>query len=255
LKLKFFWDEKKQEASAEYLPENHFSGQGNILHGGIQMGLLDEIMGWTSYFCFREMAVTSDLRIQFLSPAYIRGEKIKVVCQVISKKGDHVKMQASLSDHTGVTTTTAVGTYHILSSDRYQGLIDGPPRGKGSVSDSLPEELEWMEGPDQDMNWHQACEWVRLLTEAGGGWRMPSIQELTSFFSKNRPGSMATHPDLKTSGWWFWSGEKDSPLSAMGFDIIRGKADSGGRSLVSGGRVSAVRPRVRSLARDRVSSS
>jgi len=36
---------EKKEASTEYLPAKHFTGQGNILHGAIQMGLLDEIMG------------------------------------------------------------------------------------------------------------------------------------------------------------------------------------------------------------------
>ena len=49
LKLKFYWDETKQEVYTEYLPAQYFIGQGKILHGGIQMGLLDEIMGWTCY--------------------------------------------------------------------------------------------------------------------------------------------------------------------------------------------------------------
>jgi len=45
LKLNFYWDEERGEASTEYVPPRHFSGHGSILHGGIQMGLLDEIMG------------------------------------------------------------------------------------------------------------------------------------------------------------------------------------------------------------------
>ena len=49
LKLEFFWDEDKQETYTEYLPSQYFTGQGNILHGAIQMGLLDEIMGLTSH--------------------------------------------------------------------------------------------------------------------------------------------------------------------------------------------------------------
>ena len=93
LKLKFYWDEEKKEASAEYLPAKHFTGQGNILHGAIQMGLLDEIMGWTSYTCTEKMAVTSGINIKFLKPTYINREKISITCQVISKKGPKIKMQ------------------------------------------------------------------------------------------------------------------------------------------------------------------
>ena len=64
LKLKFYWDQEKKEASTEYLPVPHFVGQGKILHGAIQMGLLDEIMGWTSYVFIQKMAVTSKIPTQ-----------------------------------------------------------------------------------------------------------------------------------------------------------------------------------------------
>jgi acyl-coenzyme A thioesterase PaaI-like protein len=125
LKLKFYWDEEKKETYTEYLPAQHFAGQGNILHGAIQMGLLDEIMGWTSYAFTQEMAVTSDLNIKFLRPTYIRGEKINVTCQVTSKEGPRVNMQATLSNNEGDVCTIAIGTFHILSPNKYKDLIQG----------------------------------------------------------------------------------------------------------------------------------
>lgn len=125
LKLKFFWDEEKKETYTEYLPVQHFAGQGNILHGAIQMGLLDEIMGWNSYVFTQEMAVTSDLNIKFLYPAYIRGEKLKITCQVTSRQGLKLNMQATLSNIEGTICTIAKGTYHILPPDKYKDLIQG----------------------------------------------------------------------------------------------------------------------------------
>jgi uncharacterized protein (TIGR00369 family) len=125
LKLKFCWDEEKKETYTEYLPAQHFAGQGKILHGAIQMGLLDEIMGWASYAYTQEMAVTSDLNVKFLRPAYICGEKISAVCRITSKQGPKVNMQATLSNHEGDVCTTATGTYHILRPNRYQDLIQG----------------------------------------------------------------------------------------------------------------------------------
>ena len=125
LKLKFYWDEARKEAYTDYLPAQHFSGQGNILHGAIQMGLLDEIMGWTSFSYTQEMGVTYDMSIKFLSPVYIIGEKINVTCRVISKEGPIINMQATLSNNEGVVCTTATGAYHILPADKYKVLVQG----------------------------------------------------------------------------------------------------------------------------------
>ena len=125
LKLTFYWDKARKETYTEYLPAQHFVGQGNILHGGIQMGLLDEIMGWTSYAFTQEMAVTTGLTIKFLQPTYIRGEKINVTCRVTSKEGPEVNMEAILSNNDGDVCTTATGTFHILPANEYRDLIQG----------------------------------------------------------------------------------------------------------------------------------
>lgn len=123
LKLKFFWDQKKEETSTEYLPAKHFVGQGDILHGAIQMGLLDEIMGWTCVVFTGEMAVTSDISINFLRPIYIFGEKIQARCQAISQNGATVHLQAKLFNSKGDICTKASATFHIISSEKYEKII------------------------------------------------------------------------------------------------------------------------------------
>jgi len=125
LHLKFYWDQEKQEASAEYMPDRRFAGQGDIVHGAIQMGLLDEIMGWTSYAATQEMAVTSALNVRFLRPTYIRGEKVTLRCRVTSREGRKVNMHATLTNNQGEECTTATGTFHILPAAKYQDLIYG----------------------------------------------------------------------------------------------------------------------------------
>ena len=123
LNLKFYWDKETKESSTEYLPAQHFVGQGDILHGAIQMGLLDEIMGWTSYIFTKEMAVTTELDIKFLRPTYICGEKISVTCRVITMEGPRVNMIANLSNSHGEECTAATGTFHILPPNKYDDLI------------------------------------------------------------------------------------------------------------------------------------
>ena len=126
LKLMFYFDSAKKEVSTEYLPEQQFVGQGNILHGGIQMGILDEIMGWTSYVFTQQMAVTSDLNVKFLRPVYITGESLRISCRVISTQGQKVNMLAKLLDSDGATCTEATGFFLLLSTERYNDLIHGP---------------------------------------------------------------------------------------------------------------------------------
>ena len=89
------------------------------------MGILNEIMGWTSYIMTQGMAVTSDLNVKFFQPVYIREETIKVSCRVISKEGPKVNMLARLSNSDGNICTEATGTFHILSPCRYSDLIQG----------------------------------------------------------------------------------------------------------------------------------
>jgi acyl-coenzyme A thioesterase PaaI-like protein len=125
LKLKFYWDEERQETSTEYVPAQQYAGLGNILHGAMQTGLLDEIMGWSTFVHTHAMAVTSDLTIKFLSPVYIRGNPVTVTCRLLSKDGPKVHMQAMLTNSEGVVCTTATGTFHIVSAKRYQALVQG----------------------------------------------------------------------------------------------------------------------------------
>lgn len=256
-KLDFFWDANKQEASTEYLLPSHFFDQGSILHKGIQMGLLEEIMGWTSHIYTQKMFVISDLNLKFLHPAHIHENKINIICRVMST-GSNLKMQAEISNHMGVCTT-ATGIYHLLSPEKNKELIQDLQNKKGKkfkseisdketleippviTPDPLERNIEWILGPDRDMNWYEAREWVMALKINGGQWRMPSITELRSLFHQNGHKTIRIHSSFKTSGWWLWSGKGDGPLAALGLDILRDRVVSGGRALVSGGRIFAVR--------------
>lgn len=111
-------------------------------------------------------------------------------------------------------------------------------------ADPLGRDLEWLAGPDRDMNWYAACQWIAELgkTEPGGtgpeapGWRLPAVDEL-----KDLAGPADLSPAFPTTGWWIWSNESEGPLSALGLDLNLGRPGSGGKELDSGGRVFAVR--------------
>ena len=68
--------------------------------------------------------------------------------------------------------------------------------------------LEWKVGPDKDTNWKEARSWVQSLNLDGGGWRMPTMDELKGLY-KEGMGSHNITPFLKTTSkyLWVWSGE------------------------------------------------
>jgi len=45
--------------------------------------------------------------------------------------------------------------------------------------------LEWFVGPDKDINWKEAKNWVHNLTCAGGNWRLPAIEELYNLYQED----------------------------------------------------------------------
>ena len=69
--------------------------------------------------------------------------------------------------------------------------------------------LEWYAGPDRDTNWNDANAWVESLNVAGGGWRMPTKEELKTLYQKGA-GTRNMTSLLKTTGWWVWSESRDS---------------------------------------------
>jgi len=66
--------------------------------------------------------------------------------------------------------------------------------------------LEWKAGPDKDTDWNKARSWVESLNLDGGGWRMPTTEELETLYIEGA-GERNMTPLLKTTGWAVWSGE------------------------------------------------
>jgi hypothetical protein len=102
--------------------------------------------------------------------------------------------------------------------------------------------LEWVVGPDKDTTWDEAKLWVQSLNLDGGGWRMPTMDELEGLYMKGK-GNRNMTPLLKTTGRYVWSGEPASLSTAKGFYFSSGKRSYRNRSHYSKRRAFAVRSR------------
>ncbi len=108
--------------------------------------------------------------------------------------------------------------------------------------------LEWFAGPDKNITWGEANSWVKSLNLSGGGWRMPSLNELESLYKKGA-GPRNMTPFLKTKGWWVWSGETVGSREARSFAFGHGFKGWIFRGNSASERVFAVRSRGRGLSK------
>jgi hypothetical protein len=81
--------------------------------------------------------------------------------------------------------------------------------------------LEWKAGPDKTTTWNEARSWVQSLNLDGGGWRMPTMDELKDLYESGK-GDRNMTPLLKTSGWFVWSGETKGSSGAWYFNFYDG---------------------------------
>ena len=109
----------------------------------------------------------------------------------------------------------------------------------GIVQDKK-ENIEWLAGPDKSVTWDDAKAWVENLSIAGGGWRMPTKEELKSLY-KEGAGERNITPLLKTTGWRVWANETEGETGAWYFTFYEGKYTWGIRGIEGFPRAFAVR--------------
>jgi acyl-coenzyme A thioesterase PaaI-like protein len=124
LRLRFFLNEETKEVSTEYVGTRNYMGLGNVLHGGIQSSIIDEIMGWTTHSLTRQMGVAVNLNLNFIKPVYL-GKRILAFCSISSIEDSKVQLEARLEYEDGDVCTTAAGIYYLLPDDKFEQLIYG----------------------------------------------------------------------------------------------------------------------------------
>ena len=77
-----------------------------------------------------------------------------------------------------------------------QGLIDDPQAG-----------LQWVRAPDRGMDWNEADDYVKKLSFAGGGWRLPTMSELRSLYERFNSGNGLLGVEFGVGNSWVWSSD------------------------------------------------
>ena len=110
--------EGEQEIVSEWEPKSQFQGYANILHGGIQATLMDEIASWVVFIMLETGGVTSKLSTSFKRPVYTNEGKISLKAKLVEKKGRIATIGVELFNSKGQLCSESVVEYFVMSPEK-----------------------------------------------------------------------------------------------------------------------------------------
>ena len=115
LKMKF--TEEAEYLTSEWQPSDHLQGYMNVLHGGIQATLMDEIASWTIYVKAKTGGVTSSLKVEYIKPVFVDRGTIFLKGKLLDRQGQTVTVQVELLNHDKILCSRAIVNYYIFPEE------------------------------------------------------------------------------------------------------------------------------------------
>lgn len=112
LKMNFFEDEGY--TCCRWSPRHDLQGYVNVLHGGIQATLLDELASWTVYTQAGTGGVTSSMEIRYIKPVYVNKGDLLLKARLTGQKRNTASIRAELFNKEGQLCTEADIVYFIV---------------------------------------------------------------------------------------------------------------------------------------------
>lgn len=112
----------------EHVTREEDAGWRHLVHGGLLMTLLDEVMTWAAILTFRQASVAAELTVRLKAPAPVGG-KIRAEGWIVSAKSKLVVTEGRMVDEAGTVLATAAGKYMAM-----------PGEGMGLCADDFVED-------------------------------------------------------------------------------------------------------------------
>ncbi len=109
LRLKLEFDDDTKTAFGEYTAHELLEGAPNIIHSGIVATILDETMTTVNKY-LEVMAITSELTIRYLQPAFI-NENLYIRGWFVKKSKRVIENRAEIENEMGKIVARAKGKY------------------------------------------------------------------------------------------------------------------------------------------------
>ncbi len=113
LQLQFY--SQDEFVIAKWTPTIDYEGYHNVLHGGIQATLLDEIANWAIIHLLHRTGVTNSLEVSYLKSVFISKGEITIKSYVEKFDANTATVVAEILDCDGVIRTKATVCYTTFS--------------------------------------------------------------------------------------------------------------------------------------------
>lgn len=91
-------------------------GYRHLVHGGISMTLLDEVMTWAAILSFRKACVAAELTVRLKQPVSV-GQSLRVEGWIASAKSRVIVTEGRVLDDRQTVLATATGKYVPMPAD------------------------------------------------------------------------------------------------------------------------------------------
>jgi uncharacterized protein (TIGR00369 family) len=118
--------EENEELVSHWTPKSHFQGYQNVLHGGIQATLMDEIASWVVYIKLKSSGFTSNLNVRYLKPVYVTDSQLTLRASVKGMRRNLADIEVRLYDSNQLLCAEAQITYFTLSKEKSSGRLYTP---------------------------------------------------------------------------------------------------------------------------------
>jgi acyl-coenzyme A thioesterase PaaI-like protein len=119
--------EDGDEIISTWEPQKNFQGFRDVLHGGIQAALMDEIASWVVYVRLKTAGFTSKAEVRYLRTVLLNREgnlNLRARCEGMRRNLADVKV--SLFDQEGILCTEGMFTYFTYSAEKARGTLYYP---------------------------------------------------------------------------------------------------------------------------------
>lgn len=115
LQMQFYEDD--EWILCDWEPKMHLTGYGNILHGGIQTTLMDEIASWLLYVKLETAGVTSNINVSFKKAVEANKGKLKIRAKLLEHNRKLATIYTELVNAKGEVCSSAEVKYFIFSQE------------------------------------------------------------------------------------------------------------------------------------------
>jgi acyl-coenzyme A thioesterase PaaI-like protein len=116
--LKMTFVEVGEEIHSVWDPSDWHQGYFQVLHGGIQATLMDEIASWVVYVRLKTAGFTSKAEIRYRKTVYVNQGPVKLIAKCISIRRNLADIQVRLINSEGVVAAEGVFTYFTYPPEK-----------------------------------------------------------------------------------------------------------------------------------------